>query len=165
MMVRRTFRAGLLPGRLSAGQQNKTVAYLEARTALRGGSLWAAFVASDKHARADRAHYLHGTVDEAEPLEARIRELARELDTGPNIAAFVLGFASGMRDGLDYGRANLVRERAEANARRKARENPPPPFDPIKAQAEIDCAERWARTAGSAARQNVSWIGGRKARP
>ena len=155
MMVRRTLRAGLLPGRLTAGQQNRVIDYLHARTALRGGSLWTAFVTADKHARADRAHYLHGTTTDAEPLEARIRELARELETGPNIAAFVLGFASGMRDGLDYGRANLIRERAEGNARKKARENPPAPFDPVKAQAEIDCAEQWAREAGVRARRGV----------
>ena len=121
MMVRRTLRAGLLPGRLSAGQQNRVIDYLHARTALRGGSLWAAFVAADKHAAADDAHHLHGTASGAEPLEARVRELARDLNTAPVIAAFVLGYAGGMRQGIECEHANVIRERADANRRRRER--------------------------------------------
>lgn len=143
MMVHRTFRAALLPGCLTSGQQNRVIDYLTARTPLTGGSLWGAFVAAAKHAAADRAHYMNRTP--GEPLEARARMLAAELSTVPLVAAFVLGFASGMRDGIDYGRANLIRERTEANQRKQAQDNPPPPFDPVKAQAEIDAAERWAR--------------------
>ena len=149
-MVRRSLRAGLLPGLLTSGQQNRILDYLQERTALRGGSLWSAFVAASRHAAADYAHHLHGTTPA--PLEVRVRELAAELTTTPITAAFALAYASGLRQGIDVGRDNLIRERTEANQRRRAKEQPPPPpFDPVRAQGEIDDARRFARNPAQAA--------------
>ena len=68
------------------------------------------------------------------------------------IAAFVLAYAAGLRLGIDFGRSNVIRERAERNARTREREAEPLPFDPIQAKADHDAARRWCRDAGRVAR-------------
>lgn len=148
----RSLRAGLLPGQLTTGQQNRILDYLTARTGLRGEQLWSAFVRASKHAAADFAAYRHGT--QAQPIEVRIRELAAELAAPLPIAAFALAYAAGLRTGIDYGRENAVRERHQRNMRRREREaDPPPPFDPVTAKGEYDSAKKWVRDMGRAARK------------
>jgi hypothetical protein len=147
----RSLRAGLLPGQLTTGQQNRVIDYLAARTGLRGEQLWSAFVRASKHAAADIATYRHATT--AQPLESRIRDLAAELDAPLTIAAFALAYASGLRAGIDFGRSNAVRERAQRNlASREAEAEAPPPFDPVAAKVEYDAAQKWTRSMGRAAR-------------